>query len=35
VDPDQLAATVSWLTSDEAANISGAILAADGGWLAG
>jgi NAD(P)-dependent dehydrogenase (short-subunit alcohol dehydrogenase family) len=35
VDPDQLAATVSWLTSDEATNISGAILAADGGWLAG
>jgi NAD(P)-dependent dehydrogenase (short-subunit alcohol dehydrogenase family) len=35
VDPDQLAATISWLTSDEAANITGAILAADGGWLAG
>jgi NAD(P)-dependent dehydrogenase (short-subunit alcohol dehydrogenase family) len=35
VDPDQLAATISWLMSDEAANITGAILAADGGWLAG
>jgi NAD(P)-dependent dehydrogenase (short-subunit alcohol dehydrogenase family) len=35
VDPDEIAATISWLTSDEAANITGAIITADGGWLAG
>lgn len=32
--PDQIAAAVSWLASDEASNINGAILAADGGWSA-
>lgn len=32
--PDQLASAVSWLGSDEAANINGAILTSDGGWSA-
>ena len=32
--PDQIAAAVSWLASDEASNINGALLAADGGWSA-
>lgn len=31
-EPDQIASAVSWLGSDEAANISGAILTSDGGW---
>jgi NAD(P)-dependent dehydrogenase (short-subunit alcohol dehydrogenase family) len=30
--PDQIAAAVSWLASDEASNVNGAILSADGGW---
>jgi NAD(P)-dependent dehydrogenase (short-subunit alcohol dehydrogenase family) len=30
--PDELAAAVSWLASDEASNVNGATLAADGGW---
>lgn len=30
--PDQLAAAISWLASDEASNVNGALLAADGGW---
>lgn len=30
--PDQIAAAVSWLASDEASNINGAVLTADGGW---
>lgn len=34
-DPDEIAALVSWLASDEASNVSGAIVTADGGWTAG
>lgn len=34
-EPDQIAAAVSWLASDEASNVNGAVLAADGGWSAG
>jgi NAD(P)-dependent dehydrogenase (short-subunit alcohol dehydrogenase family) len=30
--PDQIAAAVSWLASDEASNINGALLVSDGGW---
>jgi NAD(P)-dependent dehydrogenase (short-subunit alcohol dehydrogenase family) len=32
--PDEIATAVSWLASDEASNINGAIVAADGGWSA-
>lgn len=31
-EPDQIATAISWLASDEASNINGALLAADGGW---
>ena len=31
---DQLAATITWLLSDDASNVNGAILPADGGWSA-
>jgi NAD(P)-dependent dehydrogenase (short-subunit alcohol dehydrogenase family) len=31
-DPDTIATAVSWLASDEAANINGAVLLDDGGW---
>jgi NAD(P)-dependent dehydrogenase (short-subunit alcohol dehydrogenase family) len=30
--PDEIAAAISWLASDEASNINGGILTADGGW---
>lgn len=30
--PDEIAAAVSWLASDEASNVNGAIVSADGGW---
>jgi NAD(P)-dependent dehydrogenase (short-subunit alcohol dehydrogenase family) len=33
--PDQIAAVVSWVLSAEADNVSGAVIAADGGWSAG
>lgn len=33
-DPDEIAALLSWLASDEASNVNGAIVAADGGWTA-
>lgn len=29
---DQIASAVSWIGSDEAANVNGAILTSDGGW---
>ncbi|MFA7323963.1 MAG: SDR family oxidoreductase, partial [Candidatus Nanopelagicales bacterium] len=32
--PDQIATAISWLASDEASNINGALLTADGGWSA-
>lgn len=32
--PEQLAAAICWLLSDEAGNVSGAILPVDGGWAA-
>jgi NAD(P)-dependent dehydrogenase (short-subunit alcohol dehydrogenase family) len=32
--PDEIAAAVSWLASEEASNINGATLAADAGWSA-
>ena len=32
--PEQLAATIAWLLSDEASNVNGAILPCDGGWSA-
>jgi NAD(P)-dependent dehydrogenase (short-subunit alcohol dehydrogenase family) len=33
-EPDEIAALLSWLASDEASNVNGAIVAADGGWTA-
>jgi NAD(P)-dependent dehydrogenase (short-subunit alcohol dehydrogenase family) len=33
--PDRIAALLSWLASDEASNVNGAIVADDGGWAAG
>jgi NAD(P)-dependent dehydrogenase (short-subunit alcohol dehydrogenase family) len=32
--PDEIAAVVSWLASDEASNVNGAAVTADGGWSA-
>jgi len=32
--PEELAAAITWLLSDDASNVSGAILQADGGWAA-
>lgn len=32
--PDQLAAAITWLLSDDASNVSGAVLPVDGGWAA-
>lgn len=32
--PVQLAAAITWLLSDDSLNVSGAILASDGGWVA-
>ncbi len=31
-EADQLAATITWLLSDDSTNVNGAILACDGGW---
>jgi NAD(P)-dependent dehydrogenase (short-subunit alcohol dehydrogenase family) len=31
---DELAATITWLLSDDASNVNGAILPSDGGWSA-
>lgn len=32
--PDQIATAVSWLASDEASNVNGAVVTSDGGWSA-
>lgn len=32
--PEELAAAITWLLSDDATNVSGAVLASDGGWAA-
>lgn len=32
--PDEIAALISWLSSDEASNVNGAVITADGGWMA-
>jgi len=34
-EPEQLASLVTYLMTDEAANVSGAIIPNDGGWSAG
>lgn len=31
-DSDQIATAISWLASDEASNVNGALLSDDGGW---
>jgi NAD(P)-dependent dehydrogenase (short-subunit alcohol dehydrogenase family) len=31
---EQLAATITWLLSDDASNVNGAIVPSDGGWSA-
>lgn len=31
-DPDQIATVISWLACDEASNVNGALVTADGGW---
>jgi NAD(P)-dependent dehydrogenase (short-subunit alcohol dehydrogenase family) len=33
--PDEIAAVISWLASAEAGNVNGAVVVADGGWMAG
>ncbi len=33
-EPDKIAAALSWLASDEASNVNGALLLDDGGWAA-
>ena len=32
--PDEIATVISWLASDEASNVNGALVSADGGWSA-
>lgn len=32
--PDEIASVISWLASDEASNVNGALVTADGGWSA-
>jgi NAD(P)-dependent dehydrogenase (short-subunit alcohol dehydrogenase family) len=32
--PEELAAAITWLLSDDSANVSGTVLASDGGWTA-
>jgi len=31
-EPDEIAAVLSWLACDEASNVNGAVVSADGGW---
>jgi NAD(P)-dependent dehydrogenase (short-subunit alcohol dehydrogenase family) len=31
---DEIAALISWLGSDEASNVNGSVITADGGWMA-
>lgn len=33
-EPDQLAALITWLLSDDASNVNGAVIPCDGGWSA-
>ena len=33
-EPEELAAVITWLASDDASNVNGAILPSDGGWSA-
>lgn len=33
-EPEELAAAITWLLSDDSSNVTGAILASDGGWSA-
>ena len=33
--PDEIATLISWLSSDEASNVNGAVVTDDGGWMAG
>jgi NAD(P)-dependent dehydrogenase (short-subunit alcohol dehydrogenase family) len=35
VEPDRIASAISWLLSDVASNVNGAVLSSDGGWAAG
>ena len=34
-EPDEVATLISWLASDEASNVNGAVIPVDGGWTAG
>lgn len=34
-EPDEVATLISWLASDEASNVNGAVIPVDGGWSAG
>ena len=32
--PEQVAAAITWLLSEDASNVSGAVMPVDGGWAA-
>jgi len=34
VEADVMAASITWLASDDASNVNGVVLASDGGWSA-